>query len=172
MKEIRGDLFTTPCDALCITTNGYVTKAGKAVMGRGCALQIAKMKPDIKDILGNLILLNGNHVYPLCTANKKTRAIVSFPVKPRERRVVKPTDVVTHMRDRLPVGSIAPGWAVTASTSLIQRSAYELIELTEVMGWKNVLLPRPGTGAGELQWSTVAPLLADILDDRFTCITF
>jgi len=39
MKELRGNLFHTPCDVICITTNGFVKRNGEAVMGRGCAVQ-------------------------------------------------------------------------------------------------------------------------------------
>lgn len=79
MNEIKGDLWELPTDAICITTNGYVRKDGKAVMGRGCALEAKELVPGIDRILGRSIMQLGNHVYPLI--DYKGRMIYSFPVK-------------------------------------------------------------------------------------------
>ena len=43
MIEIKGSLFNEPCDAFCITTNGFIKKDGTCVMGRGCAKQAADL---------------------------------------------------------------------------------------------------------------------------------
>ncbi|WP_275451504.1 macro domain-containing protein [Geobacter anodireducens] len=53
----------------------------------------------------------------------------------------------------------------------IRRSAAELRALADREGWTRVIVPRPGCGGGGLAWQDVRPLLADILDDRFTMIT-
>ena len=80
MKELRGNLHDIPCDVVCITTNGFVSKNGKAVMGRGCAKEIKEREPGIDVILGTKIRELGPGVLPLKTlADGKT--ILSFPVK-------------------------------------------------------------------------------------------
>lgn len=45
---------------------------------------------------------------------------------------------------------------------IIERSARELAQL---VGTAKTLLPRPGCGKGELDWQTVAPLLASLPDN-------
>jgi hypothetical protein len=55
--------------------------------------------------------------------------------------------------------------------ALIRRSAAELVALADREGWTRVALPRPGCGGGGLEWSEVRPLLAPLLDDRFTAVT-
>ena len=54
---------------------------------------------------------------------------------------------------------------------LIERSAHELLALTEEQGWQKVVVPRPGCGGGGLLWREVRPLLADVFDDRFLVIS-
>ncbi|GLI39833.1 ADP-ribose-binding protein [Geobacter hydrogenophilus] len=61
-------------------------------------------------------------------------------------------------------------WA-TPDLRLIRRSAGELRALADREGWTRIIVPRPGCGGGGLAWQDVRPLLADILDDRFTVIT-
>jgi hypothetical protein len=53
---------------------------------------------------------------------------------------------------------------------LIRRSAEELRMLADRAGLTRIIVPRPGCGGGGLAWQDVRPLLADILDDRFTVI--
>lgn len=79
MLEAKGNLWGLPADVVCITTNGYVSKNGRAVMGRGCALEAKQMFPGIDWELGRLIKLNGNHVQPLIVG--QVPVIYAFPVK-------------------------------------------------------------------------------------------
>lgn len=60
-------------------------------------------------------------------------------------------------------------WA-TPDLRLIRRSAEELRMLADREGWTRIIVPRPGCGGGGLAWQDVRPLLADILDNRFTVI--
>ena len=45
MREAKGNMLLMKCDALVITTNGFVKRDGAAVMGRGIALQVSKTLP-------------------------------------------------------------------------------------------------------------------------------
>lgn len=59
-----------------ITTNGFVTKDGRAVMGRGCALEAKTKFEGIDFALGRLIKDHGNRCHIL-----GDYGLVSFPVK-------------------------------------------------------------------------------------------
>ncbi len=76
MKEIRGDIWEYRASAIvAITTNGQVSRSGKAVMGRGVAAQAALLFPDMAQLLGRRLVEGGNHVHYL------GENIVSFPVE-------------------------------------------------------------------------------------------
>ncbi len=64
------------------------------------------------------------------------------------------------------------GWMARSSLDLIFKSARELDRIATDRKWEAVVLPRPGCGAGELNWAKVGPILSAILDDRFHAITF
>lgn len=157
MKEATGNLWDQRADAICITTNGYVTVKGMAVMGAGCALEaVARLGSGIARELGDLISSRGNHAFVLLTprhgwydddfAIEERIEIISFPVK-------------THWREKADLG-------------LIRQSATEVVEIADLYGFKSVVVPRPGCGNGGLKWENVKPVLEPILDDRFTIITF
>lgn len=170
MREARGNIFEAECDAVGITTNGFVKVDGRAVMGRGCAKVAADMIPIIPMMLGQKLNQEGNHVHIIHEQNGVD--LFTFPVKPKWREYHVPEDVVKHMQDKFSAGDKVPGWASSAIPKLIEQSAHELVELTNKKGWEVVVLPRPGCGAGELDWNEIKPLLDPILDDRFICMTF
>jgi hypothetical protein len=60
---------------IAITTNGSVSRSGKAIIGRGVAAQAAVLFQSIPEILGAAIKNSGNHVHYL------DNNIVSFPVE-------------------------------------------------------------------------------------------
>lgn len=155
-------------DAICITTNGFVTRDGRCVMGRGTAWQAKEKFPGIDKLLGKLIRQNGNKVQIVLRTG--TTDIVAFPVKPEKGRY--PCPVVTHMQGRFKVGQMVPGWAMKADLAIIERSARELRQLADRMSWKRVVLPRPGCGAGELSWEEVKPVLERHLDQRFIIVRY
>lgn len=137
MKEIKGDLWLQDgFTGIFITTNGYVNKQGKAVMGRGCALEAKQRMPGSDRILGQTIKKYGNHV--ALFGFYKGKDIFSFPVK--------------H------------NWWEQADLELIKRSCTELMDRLE--SWHYVLLPRPGCGNGHLNWEDVKPIIAPLLSDQ------
>lgn len=76
MREIKGDIWDyLGRSVLAITTNGYVSKQGKAVFGRGCAAQARERFPDLPQRLGKLLASHGNHVVSLGDG------IVTFPIE-------------------------------------------------------------------------------------------
>jgi hypothetical protein len=156
MREDRGDLWRIPAHVRCITTNGTVRRDGHAVMGRGCARQARDDFPELAETLGRLLTRNGNHVQRLMAEMPLPGRppglirtgfweLVSFPVK-------------HHWRDR-------------ADLDLIERSCGELMDLADANPeWGVILLPRPGCGNGQLEWSEVRPRIAPLLDDRVVVI--
>lgn len=61
----------------------------------------------------------------------------------------------------------------SASVTLIERSAYELLDLAGIYGWERIAVPRPGCGLGGLSWETdVQSVLEDIFDDRIVIVDY
>lgn len=167
MKEAKGDMLYMECDALCITTNGFVKTNGECVMGAGIAKQISSAFPNIPYLLGQAILRKGNIVQPICVEH--SIEILAFPVKPIYG-IANGFNTVSHKNFHY--GAQVPGWAMKADLDLITRSALQLKALADTKPWKTILLPRPGCGAGELLWEDVKPLISSILDDRFTACSY
>lgn len=181
MTLLRGSLLQQVADAICLTTNGAVKGTGQAVMGRGCAREAAHRWPALPQRLGDLLRASGNRVHLLTIPGPDGPSLashgplpfhlLSFPVKP-VAAICTGTNVVPHLAAQWSVGETIPGWACKADLSIIRQSAEELVALTTTMRWARVVLPRPGCGAGALDWTTVEPLLQGILDDRFQVISF
>ena len=172
MKQAKGNMLNIDCDALVITTNGYVKRDGSCVMGRGCAKQVADLVPEIPFMLGAAIKKHGNRVNFIMHQVNTNIDLISYPVKP-VMVVNNGTNLVNHMAKRVKIGDSIGGWAAKATMELIIEMAWELSEMADNNPqWKNIILPRPGCGAGELTWEQVEPHLTVILDDRFTCYTY
>ena len=167
MLEARGNMLEMECDALCITTNGFVKSNGASVMGAGIAKQMRVTIPGLDKILGQKIAREGNNVHFLLNYNNI--GIVSFPVKPITE-ISNGNNFVKHKF--FPEGTTVPGWACKANIDLIVRSCQQLVALADQYGWQRVLLPRPGCGAGELNWSHVKKVIEPLLDDRFIVCTY
>ncbi len=77
MLEIIGDIWehADRVDVITITTNGSLTRDGRAVFGRGVARQAAHRFPELAEKLGRLLAEQGNHVFDL------GGGITSFPVE-------------------------------------------------------------------------------------------
>jgi hypothetical protein len=147
VREAFGDLWALEADARCVTTNGYVTRAGRGVMGRGVAAQAKARFPGIEKALGQLVTRNGNHVQTIAWWNGSP--IIAFPVKHH--------------------------WHEAADLALIERSARELVVLVDARiltfgPHSMVLLPRPGCGNGRLAWPDVRAVIEPVLDDRIVVV--
>lgn len=76
MVEVIGDIWDYHGKGiLAITTNGYVSKDGRAMPGQGVARQAAERFPQLLRELGEAIRTGGNHVFELA------HGLVSFPVE-------------------------------------------------------------------------------------------
>jgi hypothetical protein len=154
MLETYGNLWEladSGCDALVITTNGYVRRDGRAVMGKGIAKEAADRYLELPGMLGLALRKEGNHCFVFAY---QPYDIVTFPVKP----TFGP--------------NYEPGWRMRADITLIEKSARELVTFADRYDWTDVLAPRFGCGNGQLLWKNVKPVVKEILDDRFTVVTF
>lgn len=152
MKEIYGDIFNILIngkqpDALCIPTNGVVTKDNRLVMGAGIAKEFKLNFENIDKYFGKLVLMNGNIVnYIPKNIYINNMYIFSFPTK-------------NHFKQ-------------DSDLKLIEKSAYELMKyITELKDINTCVLPRPGCGCGKLEWEEVKKILSPILDDRIYIIS-
>lgn len=150
MKEITGDIvasfYSANYDAVCCTTNMIVKNNGELVMGAGVAKVFAQHFSDLPKVWGER-LQNGKHKegFMVTNYNPSVPILVAFPTK--------------------------KNWKDNSSTELILQSLSTLEEVTKIMGWKNILLPRPGCSNGGLNWELdVKPLLELRLDERYTII--
>jgi hypothetical protein len=158
MIEVECDLWGfSHCDAKVITTNGSVTGAGVAVMGRGVARQAATRWPDIPLTLGNMITTSGLHVGSLGNFSYQPHLEVHIPTA--YQRPTRTFELVSF--------PVKEQWQHHAQLWLIRRSCEELVQLADYKDWTFVQLPRPGCGNGGLTWDQVQPLLTGILDNRF-----
>lgn len=167
MREYFGDIIKDKLGKNCtiaITTNGFIKNNGAAVMGRGIAKQISQRFPGIEYRVGAHIYQEGNIVNLIGTF--EGTKIITFPVKPKGFYVKRKNQIVKHMRGRIKSGNWCPGWAAVAWKPIIKNSAYQLRNMIDKEGWENVYLPKPGCGAGELEWKEIKPMLEEILDDR------
>jgi len=144
MREVRGNIFSQDCDAICITTNGITKIDGTAVMGKGIALQAKQRYPGIEIEHGDLIRKNGNITQVLLDNTKPV--IVALPTK-------------HHWRDK-------------SDINLIENSIKQLVQITNRKGWNRVYTVPPGCSTGSLDWKReVKPRIEEYLDDRFYVIT-
>lgn len=132
-------------DAICFTSNGVLKKNGALVMGAGVAKAFRDYFPGIDILAGQLVKENGNvcqeiELHKYHSGHMMT--IVSFPTK-------------YHWKDQ-------------SNIKLIEKSAQELVSLSDENNWKTIYLPRPGCKNGGLSWENEVKLvLLEKLDDRF-----
>jgi hypothetical protein len=77
MLETVGDIWehADRGEIIVITTNGSLTRDGRAIFGRGVARQAALRFPEFADELGKLLAELGSHVFDL------GNGVVTFPVE-------------------------------------------------------------------------------------------
>jgi hypothetical protein len=79
VRELVGELWTYHGRVpVGITTNGSSTRAGLAVMGRGCAAEAARRWPALRREVGERLRRAGNHVQWI-----EAYSLFTFPVKHR-----------------------------------------------------------------------------------------
>jgi hypothetical protein len=146
MIEISGDIWDLKFTPRVITTNGTVTAAGKAVMGRGVALDAKKKYPELSKKLAIRINNYGNIVQYFSYYK-----LFTFPVKHNwwEKADLKLIEKSTN--DLL--------------------SFVNAFTRQEVPGFEKIYMVRPGCENGKRDWETeVKPILTKILDDRFIIV--
>lgn len=144
MIEKIGDIWEAqgPKDFVVITTNTTCRKDGCLVMGAGIAKEAAQKFKWLPLALGQDIKRNGAQVevyHPI--------RLIAFPVK--------------------------YDWRVPADLNLIRQSTKQLLHKVERLqlllrpenGDVRILIPRPGCGNGQREWSEVEPILRQYLDD-------
>jgi len=141
MRQERGDLWTYPADARCITVNGTLNRQGELVMGKGVALEAKKRFPLLPKRLANWLEMCGN-----TPCYMEDLGIISFPTK---HHYAVPSDLLL----------------ITRSAEDIVAIVDELPKL------KTIVMTRPGCGNGKLEWPVVERALAPLLDDRFVVLT-
>lgn len=153
MKEIYGNLWDwwEDYDAVVITTNGYITKKGEAVMGRGIAKEAKDRFPALPKFLGDQLKQKGNItlLYPMLFAPH----IITLPVKPQ----YGPNSEM--------------GWQAKADIDLIVQSIHRMNDIYAPL-YGSILMPRPGCGNGGLKWEDVKPVIEPLLSDKYTVISF
>jgi hypothetical protein len=152
MQEILGDIRyyfdKDDYQAICCTINTIVGADG-LVMGAGVALAFKEKYSWLPATWGSLIT----------RWDKPKTYVLATPTTP-------------HSHGQYAVGfPTKRDWRMPSELKLIERSAKQLRVLIEAMGWKHVLLPRPGCQNGGLRWIQVREILLPILDDRVTIIS-
>jgi len=117
-------------DAICCTTNNVIKNNGELVMGAGIAKEFAQKYSWLAKEWGRRIsekkLPKNCHIGLFCTLMKTRPHLIYFPTK-------------WH-------------WKNNSDISLIKTSIEDLCHLITIMGWKSVLLPKPGCSNGGLNW--------------------
>lgn len=167
MKELKADLFELMLepgvDAICITTNGQYDVEGRAAMGGGCAGQCAKRWPQTAVRLGKCLKNFLVNVPFVVGAVDKEGAYIEPTLK-----IIKEEKFKCLIFSFPTINLLLDG----ARLDLIENSAKELKVLVDRFQLRNVVIPRPGCGIGNLAYSDVKAVLAPILDDRFTIVSF
>lgn len=150
MKEIKGDLWAflnKENHVICILTNSDVKANGKAVMGRGCALQATRRFPALAGELGKLLskkgtLANDPRFRLLRTLDKGRRLLITLGIFPTKQN-----------------------WWNKARLGIINRAALDMKRIATMFPKTTFILPRPGVGNGGLEWEKVKPLLEKLPDN-------
>lgn len=133
-------------EAICVTTNGQIRADGRAVMGRGVALQADQLF-NLAPKLANYLTQYGNRCFNMGAYEHcgQRYNVITFPTK-------------HHWKDK-------------SDINLICKSCRELVQMCDKFGFTKCYLTPPGCGNGGLNYAKdVRPYIASILDDRFIVI--
>lgn len=150
-RSANGDLmaYWTGADAYVVTTNTTVKQDGTNPMGVGIARQAALRHPRLPAKYGAWLQLHEEDVLLRRTAKEHVLAVEldgeSLLLMPTKREVYRASPV-----------------------DLVVKSLAQLVQLVNWTDWSTVHMPRPGCGAGMLQWDDIKPVCELLLDDRFT----
>ena len=135
-------------------------------MGAGQAKAARLRWPGIEKAAGKLIKALGNRPHMLTVDDViGDTPVIRLPKADTWEFHLVPYHILTFPTKN--------NWRDDSDLALIQDSARRLVEITDIQGWKVVLLPQPGCGQGNLSWERqVRPLLEPIFDDRFSVISF
>lgn len=149
MREITGNIFdyAGPGNVIVIPTNGTVTAYGKAVMGKGVALQAKQRWPKLPTDLGKVLKRDGNRIAHFSYQSEHGfERVVTFPTK--------------------------ENWPENSTLALIEKNVIALANYVSGIGTDlTFYLPRLGCGEGGLQWEVVRPVLEKLLDERFVVVS-
>jgi hypothetical protein len=173
MKIVTGDIWQYACSGpLCIPTNGYLTRNGIGVMGRGLALQAKQRYPDVSYNLGRHLQRFGNTVGWILLHPVR---LIAVPVKPvsmlvtceQDRQRIKESVVSMYT-----VGVEVPGYHCKADPEIIRKSLNDLLKFMIKNDLDSVYLPLLGCGNGDLDYKThLLPILQDLkLPDSITLV--
>lgn len=167
MKERKVDLFETlyedGVDAICITTNGHYTRGGLAVMGGGCAKIAADKWPEVPKKLGKLLRQFGTNVPFVIGAVDKGANHIDIT-----REMIRNKEYKCLIFSYPTINNLVDG----ANLQLIKQSAAIMVDYANQFDLKGIVCGRMGSGIGGLSWSDVKPAVENILDDRFTIVSF
>lgn len=135
---------------ICVTTNGFVKKDGTAVMGRGNALAMAKIIPELPKNLATHLTKYGN------TVGLIYDRIIAFPVKPDKGNW---EDALDHIKKNHHKTDSIPGFWCKASPTIIEKSLNRLNQLIDFYKLNEVYLPVPGVKNGALNLADIDHIL-------------
>jgi hypothetical protein len=174
MIEITGNIWDYYDKGynICITTNGFVKKDGCATMGRGTALQAKRRFNGIDRKLGSMLGGPTGITEPSrwMFVEEIAPRVFNFPVK-RDLGICSPGNVVEHMTWKFKIGELVPGWALKVEIEIIKKSLLILSIQHFNKRFNEIILPRPGCGAGELNWEWDVKPLCEEYGDWLSVIT-
>lgn len=162
-KEFEGNIWKWIGKAavICIPTNNYITN-GRNVMGAGLAREALMRYPNLDKIMGDILVKFGFYPYSI-KVDRRTH-IMNFPVKPNF--IIANDDksnIVSHAKNKYKPGDKVPGFHSIACLETIRKSAKYFSKIVDVMGdrWPLVIIPRIGTGYGEMSWEPIKKVLIE-----------
>lgn len=148
MKVVKGNLFSSSDDYIFVTTNSHVKKNGCLVMGRGAALELSLLRPDISKVFGDGVLNICGHLgrygvlWSLNRYDANSPFYGAFQVK--------------------------YNWFENADIDLIKFSTEDLMSHIEgVLNGYTISINFPGIGNGKLKYEDVLPVIS-VLPDEVT----